>query len=159
MNDSYASSLRAFVGKQTLILPGVRALLVTHQNAVLMQKRSDTKNWGLPGGALEVGETAMEALRREVLEETGLIVRHAEPMALYSGIDQQFTYPNGDKVQPFAMAFIIREWSGTPRPDGEEGTDLHFFPLDALPSDIAPNHRRTLEDFKTYQGRFLLPEY
>jgi len=38
----------------------------------------------------------------EVHEETCITVLCAEPMALYSGPDQRFSYPNGDEVQPFA---------------------------------------------------------
>lgn len=36
--------------------------------------------WSLPGGILELGETLVQGVRREVLEETGL---HIEPLALF----------------------------------------------------------------------------
>lgn len=41
--------------------------------------------WSIPGGALEVGETLLEGVRREVLEETGLVV---EPVALIEVLDR-----------------------------------------------------------------------
>lgn len=149
-------TIRSLVGKQRIFVPGVRALIVNGQGEVLLQHRLDTGCWGLPGGSVELGETALDALKREVLEETGLNVLSAEPMALYSGPQQSFAYPNGDEVQCFAMAFIIRDWEGTPRPDGIEGSQLRFWPRGGLPGNLAHVHIETLSDLERYQGRFIL---
>ena len=99
----------------------------------------------------------MEALKREVAEETSLQVIQAEPMALYSGPTQRFTYPNGDEIQCFSVAFIVRDWTGTPKADGVEGSEVRFWSLNDLPQDLVTIHARTLIDFKQYQGKFLLP--
>jgi 8-oxo-dGTP diphosphatase len=42
--------------------------------------------WSLPGGILEVGETLDEAIRREVREETGLVVEPVEVVELFERI-------------------------------------------------------------------------
>jgi ADP-ribose pyrophosphatase YjhB (NUDIX family) len=42
--------------------------------------------WSLPGGALEPGETLVEGVRREVLEETGLVVRPVEQAKIFERI-------------------------------------------------------------------------
>jgi len=139
-------------------VPGVRAIILNTHGEVLLQRRSDNGLWGLPGGGVELHETALEALRREVYEETGIVVNSAEPMALYSGPGQRFRYPNGDEVQPFAIAFIVREWTGQPESDGKEGLALRFWSLDALPHDMMAIHVRTLEDFRTYNGRFIVAD-
>jgi 8-oxo-dGTP pyrophosphatase MutT (NUDIX family) len=131
-------------------------VIINEKEEVLLQQRSDTGRWGLPGGSVELGETALEALKREVLEETGLVVISTEPMALYSGPQQRFTYPNGDEVQCFALAFIVRDWEGIPCPDGIEGTQIRFWPRNRLPVDLVPVHVETLADLERYQGRFLL---
>jgi len=156
MMGAYVAGLRATAGSQCLFLPGLRAIILNQHNAVLLQRRTDTGCWGLPGGSLELEDTALEALRREIKEETDLDFQHAEPMALYSGPSQRFRYPNGDEVQPFALAFIVREWSGVPRADGEEGSEVCFWPLDLLPQDLFPLHAQTLADYRKYSGQFLI---
>ncbi len=125
---------------------------------ILLQHRTDNSLWGVPGGSVELDETAFDALKREVKEETDLHIITAEPMALYSGPDQKFTYPNGDKVQCFAIAFIVSRWKGNLRADGLEGSELCFFPLTRLPVDLVPVHRQTIKDYSRYDGKFLLPQ-
>ena len=55
------------------IRPGVAAVIFAGDR-VLLQRRDDTGRWGLPGGAVEPGESVRQALVREVREETGLEV-------------------------------------------------------------------------------------
>ena len=156
MPPSYVENLRARIGSECLHVPGVRAILLNGRNEVLLQRRTDMECWGLPAGAVELHETAFEALRREVLEETGIIVHAGEPMALHSGPTQRFRYPYGDEVQGFAVTFIVRDWTGRPEADGVEGSELRFWSLDALPPDMLPIHARTLSDFKYYRGNFMV---
>jgi ADP-ribose pyrophosphatase YjhB (NUDIX family) len=51
------------------------AAVVVHDGRVLLIRRGqapDAGAWSIPGGAVELGESVEDALRREVLEETGL---------------------------------------------------------------------------------------
>lgn len=155
MND-YIKTMRQSIGSSLIHLPGVRALLFNNQEEILLQKRTDMALWCLPAGAVEVGETVWEALKREVVEETALQVITAEPMALYSGPNQRFRYPNGDEVQGFSVAFIVRKWQGQPRADGVEGSEVRFFPLIQLPDNLAPIHQHTIQDYENYNGSFII---
>ena len=158
MTNPYIENIRSRVGHQCLLLPGVRAIILNDCNEVLLQRRMDVDYWGLPAGAVELDETALGALRREVMEETRLEVLHAEPMALYSGPSQRFSYPNGDEVQGFAIAFIVRQWAGEPKADGVEGSEVRFWPIDVLPHDMIAIHVQTLADLKQYKGHFIIAE-
>ena len=152
---SYVQEIRKLVGSHRIFVPGVRAVIVNGAGEILLQRRTDMDVWGLPGGSIEPDETAFEALKREVAEETSLRISEAEPMGLYCGPDQKFAYPNGDKVQCFAIAFVVRQWEGNPRADGIEGSNVCFFPLSNLPEPIASIHLPTIQDYSFYNGRFL----
>ena len=155
MND-YLKNIRKLVGSGCIHMPGVRAIILNEAGEVLLQRRTDMPLWGLPAGAVELGETVLEALKREVAEETSLIVAQSEPMGFYSGPSQRFSYPNGDEIQCFSVAFIVRQWEGEPQADGVEGSQVRFFPLSQLPEDIVPIHKQTLCDYERYDGTFFL---
>jgi len=61
---------------------GVGALIFRRGRILMAQRGKEPLKgwWSLPGGALETGEKLDHAVRREVLEETGLIV---EPMEVF----------------------------------------------------------------------------
>jgi ADP-ribose pyrophosphatase YjhB (NUDIX family) len=60
-------------------------------------------------------------------------------------------------VQLFALTFLVDEWSGEPRPDGDESLEVAFFPPEQLP-ECHPPHRRTFADLQTFlaSGQFIL---
>ncbi|WP_431962208.1 NUDIX domain-containing protein [Nocardia sp. bgisy134] len=66
----YIRWLRERVGHDHIQLAYAAACVVA-DGRVLMQRRSDDGQWGLPGGAIELGESAASAVVREVAEETG----------------------------------------------------------------------------------------
>jgi len=151
----YIKDLRRRIGPAKIIVPGVRALLFDTHGAVLLEKQAHFGSWALPHGCVDLGESAADALKREVYEETGLSVIRAEPFGLYSDPKYSVTYPNGDEVQTFTIAFVVQEWSGTLRIDGDEVSELGFFPLDLLPTPLYPIHVETIEDHRTHGHGFI----
>ena len=131
----YLARLRECVGHAPLLAPSAAACIRDEEGRILLLRRSDGDNlWGFPGGAMEIGEGAAEAVVREVREEAGLEV---EPMALigvYSGPEYAFVYPNGDRVQPVTIFFECRVVGGELRPDMQEIMGARYFsPKDELP--------------------------
>ena len=61
--------------------------------------------WGLPGGGIEPGEQAEEALRRELREEIGLEVSNIEPMLFTDGLYNK-RFPGGLQ-RPIYMIFLV----------------------------------------------------
>ena len=66
--------------KQTALSPtaGVGAVITNSSGEVVLVRRGKPPRegqWSIPGGRLEWGETVQQAVLREVLEETGLVVR------------------------------------------------------------------------------------
>jgi len=101
----------------------------------LLLRRSDGENlWGFPGGAIEPGERAADAVVREVREETGLDVEPVALIGVYSSPEYAFAYPNGDQVQPVTVFFECQVIGGELRLDMREVIESRAFgPGDPLP--------------------------
>ncbi len=80
-------------------LVGVGAVIVEDRGRVLLIQRGTEPmkgHWSLPGGLLELGETLMDGVKREVREETGLIV---EPLAIVEVVDRIYRNSDVDESQ------------------------------------------------------------
>jgi ADP-ribose pyrophosphatase YjhB (NUDIX family) len=122
------------------------AVLFDAQGRVLLQRRADFKVWGLPGGAVEVGENLEAAVRREVKEETGFDVEVVRLIGAYSEpADTTVRYPGGDVVHYVSLTFECRIVGGRPQTDAES-TGQAWFAADALPPDVMREHVPRIRD-------------
>ncbi len=153
MGSSYIETLRTAVGHEKLIIPAVLGVLQTSDGRVLLQERTDFDVWGFPGGFVELGENAFDALKREVREETGLTAREATLVGLYSDPRYDVTYPNGDMLQSFVVVFRVFEWTGEISHNTQESKNIGFFDHAHLPERTAPWAREILQDVLAFQGR------
>ena len=119
---------------------GVRAMVLDGQGRVCLIRHSYVAGWHMPGGAIEPGETAAQALARELWEETGLAMQGApELFGLY--LNRRWS------ARDHVAVYVIRAFEQTDhRPDPREIIDVGFFPLDALPEGTTGPTRRRLAE-------------
>lgn len=116
------------------------------QGRVLLHHRKDNGTWGIPGGAMEIGECFEETAAREALEEVGLTCHTLQFFCVYSGPELYYRYPNGDEVYNVGVTYLCRDFSGDICVDPTEGTEAAFFAIDALPSNISLPIKPVLDD-------------
>ncbi|WP_018757211.1 NUDIX domain-containing protein [Paenibacillus terrigena] len=154
--DSYAGKLRSILGNQKLIIPSIRAIITDEENRILYIERKGNKKWALPAGGIELNESIMECLKREVLEETGIEVIKATLIAMYTGKEYSITNRFGHEYQGFELLFRVDEWTGTLLVETDETTNIGFFSIDNLPqfeSGYFEQHEKeVLEDLQKFNG-------
>jgi 8-oxo-dGTP pyrophosphatase MutT (NUDIX family) len=130
---SHVLWLRQLVGQQKIIMTGCAGLIRDERGRVLLQKRRDNSLWGFPGGAMELGESATDTLRREVCEEMGLDVEPQRLIGIYTASEFDRVYPNGDQVQMFISFFECQVVGGAIKMQEEEVLKVGWFDLTDLP--------------------------
>lgn len=99
----YVEALRRKIGHDPVLLTCAGCAVFDGAGRLLLQQRGDAGGpWGLPGGAMELGETVHAAAVRETFEETGLRVRPDTLLGVYTG--DAHTYANGDVVHHAARS-------------------------------------------------------
>ncbi|WP_345750044.1 NUDIX domain-containing protein [Microbacterium rhizophilus] len=102
--SSYVRSVRAKIGHDLLILPGVTAVIRDGDRFLLARQR-DTKRWSLVGGGVEPDEQPRDAIAREVREELGVAPRIVRVVGAYGGPELRSVLPNGDEVAYVTIAY------------------------------------------------------
>jgi ADP-ribose pyrophosphatase YjhB (NUDIX family) len=144
---SYIQELRAFVGHRPLILVGVLVMIFDENHNLLLQHRTDENTWDFPGGFMELGESTEETARREVREETGLEIGEMTLFKIFAGKEFFYTCPNGDQVFSVSPVYVTNDIYGALQHDGYEGSEVRFFSIDDLPSEMLPQGRVIIESF------------
>jgi 8-oxo-dGTP pyrophosphatase MutT (NUDIX family) len=122
------------------------AVIFDRKGRLLLQQRSDGGQWGLPGGSMEIGESAAQAVVREVREETGLDVRPRRLIGVYSDPRLQVVrYPDGNVWHYVSLCFECTVRGGT-LTTCDETLALEYFPLHRLPPTLLANHRIRIRD-------------
>lgn len=147
--SGYVRWLRRFIGHEPLLLVASGTIVQDDHGRILLQRRGDDGSWGIPGGALEPGETLEQAARRELLEETGLTAVDLECVDVYSGPEFFLEFPNGDQAWIVGATYLVRTVEGEIRPDGSESVELEFFAMDALPAGLNDYNRMLLDRCRT----------
>lgn len=130
---SYIKDMRKHIGHAPMLSAGATVVVIKN-NKVLLNLRSDTNTWGIPGGALELGETLQETAARELKEETNLEVDNFILLNVFSGKDFYFVYPNGDELYSVVTLFLAEGVTGDLKIIDNESFELKYFGKDELPN-------------------------
>jgi ADP-ribose pyrophosphatase YjhB (NUDIX family) len=119
---------------------GVRALALDESDRVFLVRHTYAPGFYLAGGGVEPGETALEALKREIAEEGGLIV--VEPPRLI-GFFHNPLHSRRDHV----ALYFVRVRQDAPLAPNWEIAESGFFPLDALPEASTTATRARIAEY------------
>ncbi|MAW88637.1 MAG: DNA mismatch repair protein MutT [Phyllobacteriaceae bacterium] len=120
---------------------GVRAIVHDRaRNAVFLVRHTYVPGWQLPGGGVEPGESADDALARELREEGNLTL--TGPARLVS-----FHFNRRASRRDHVALYLVEAFDQTgPRVADREIAEAGFFPLDALPEETTRATRARLAE-------------
>jgi len=114
---------------------GAFGIIFDEQGRVLLCHRRDIDIWNLPGGGMESGELPIDAVIREIREETGLEVAVDRLVGVYGKVDKD------DLVFSFVCRIVRGELTET-----EESSESRYFEIAHLPSNTAPRQVERIHD-------------
>lgn len=121
---------------------GVRGIVLDERGYVLLLRHTYTPGWQFPGGGVEKGETAALSLKRELLEEAGVIAEEAA-LELVSVHANHAFFPN-DHI----LVYRISAWTrGEATSRGEIAETAFFDPRDPPEGTTRGTRNRLAELF------------
>lgn len=134
----YLTELRSLIGNRLLLLPSVAAVIHNSAGDLLLQQKASGEGWSLPAGAIEPGETPQEAVIREVIEETGILVDPTRILGVFGGREFRYTYPNGHQVEYVVTLFKCHVLNDSGTWTDPETEALRYFSKADMPSLALP---------------------
>jgi 8-oxo-dGTP diphosphatase len=138
-------------------LVGVGAVVFKGDEVLLVRRGQEPAldSWSLPGGLVELGETLADAIRRELLEETGITVTL---LGISAVLERVFPDPDGRVAYHYVLVDYLGDYAAGEVAAGSDITAALFVPVDGLadfdlPQFTADVIRRALEQRR--QGTWL----
>lgn len=119
---------------------GARAIVRSDDGKFLLVRHTYTPGWHFPGGGVEKGETAERALRNELRQETGLLLR-GKPELI--GVFHNRSISKRDHVLLYRCRV---DGNLPPKPPSVEIAEFGFFDLGALPDGIDAGTKRRMRE-------------
>jgi len=119
---------------------GARGMVLDAENRVFLIKHTYADGWQMPGGGVEAGETLLEALSRELMEE-GRIEMTGEPK-----LHAIYFHPYYS-IRDHVALYVVRDFRQTEVPKPNHEIEAHgFFSIDALPEDTTKGTRARIDE-------------
>jgi 8-oxo-dGTP pyrophosphatase MutT (NUDIX family) len=113
-------------------VPSVSVIVTDSADWILMIRRTDNGNWAVPGGAIDLGESMVDAAVRETTEETGITCEVTGLSGIYTDPRHLIHYTSNDEVrQEFSIVLTARPTGGSPTPSSES-SEVHWVEPDAI---------------------------
>lgn len=131
-------------------LLGVCLMPILEDGQIVLVKRRDNGQWSLPGGMVDWGENIQQSIKRELHEETGLLLTK---MGRFVGV---YSAPDRDpRLHSICLAFEIKVEGQLQVNDINEISEVKSFPLDeALSMSLSHDHNQQLQDY--LQGELMI---
>ena len=127
----------------------VDALIISECKVLLIRRKNPPEGWALPGGLMDAGETAEEAVVRELREETGLKA-HKDDVEL---IEVRSDPKRDPRFHAVSLVYKICVFSGEAKA-ADDATELGWFTHDQLQTMlIAFDHQSIIAPFNRLIGR------
>lgn len=102
------------------MVPSVNVVVSNDDGEVLLIRRTDNQNWAVPGGAIDLGESMVQAAVRETKEESGIDCSVTGLVGVYTDPKHVILYTsNGEVRQEFSILLTARATGGAPTPSDE----------------------------------------
>jgi ADP-ribose pyrophosphatase YjhB (NUDIX family) len=146
--ENYIKEIRKNIGQAPLMTTACGVIIENSKGEILLQQRKDNGRWGIPGGAMEIGEKYIDVAKREVFEEVGIEVENLCLFGIYSGEDRIIVYPNNDICCVSSIVFITTVYKGEILQETDETLRHMFFNRNNLPDEINEFDKRYIKDWK-----------
>ncbi|MES1158897.1 MAG: NUDIX domain-containing protein [Terricaulis silvestris] len=118
---------------------GVRAIVTDEAGRILLVRHTYMPGWYFPGGGVESRETALDAVKREIMEEAG--VEATETPRLIGFYANHAKFPN-DHI----ALYRVHAWRACPTNNAGEIAEYGFYAREALPNGITQSTLRRLAE-------------
>ena len=144
--------LRATLFSRPTPVAVVDTAVIDEDGKILLIRRADNGKWAMPGGALEVGETAVEGAVRETLEETGVQCR----VTAMIGVFDSRLCGSETAHHLYHFTFLATPLSTDGFGNGshkQEIVDVAWSAEEELPEEMDPGHvTRIPEAYRVWRG-------
>lgn len=130
------------------MVPSVNVAVTNEAGELLLIRRSDNDNWALPGGAIDLGESLVQAGVRETKEETGIDCEIIGLVGIFTDPKHIILYTSdGEARQEFSIVLTARAIAGRPTPSSESTEVRWVSPADIPGLTMDRSMRRRIERY------------